>query len=231
MLLGLALGRVGCFLNGCCYGGICLTASYAVTFPAGSPPYAQHELGGWDTGIWLTNREGRVEVAYVATPGAAQSAGLAVGDVITAINGSQVQSLDDARHKLAQSRGALELETQDGRLLRLIAAKPPPRSVPVHAAQLYAAIDAGLLALVLWSFYPFRTRDGQVFAVMLLIHPLSRFLLESIRDDEPGQLGTRLTISQWLSAVIFLGGIALWVYIQRQPRGTVFPANTKPAVT
>ena len=25
MVVGLALGRVGCFLNGCCFGGVCLT--------------------------------------------------------------------------------------------------------------------------------------------------------------------------------------------------------------
>ena len=38
--LGLALGRIGCFLNGCCYGGVC-TADHAavtpVTFPLSAP--------------------------------------------------------------------------------------------------------------------------------------------------------------------------------------------------
>ena len=65
--------------------------------------------------------------------------------------------------------------------------------------QLYAAIDAGLLALVLWFYYPFRRRDGEVFALLITLHPISRFFLEMIRSDEPGQFGTGLTISQWLS--------------------------------
>jgi phosphatidylglycerol:prolipoprotein diacylglycerol transferase len=41
---GLAFGRIGCFFNGCCFGGICLTAGHtvahpwAVRFPYASPP-------------------------------------------------------------------------------------------------------------------------------------------------------------------------------------------------
>jgi phosphatidylglycerol---prolipoprotein diacylglyceryl transferase len=36
--LGHAMGRVGCFLNGCCFGGICKTG-LNVRFPKGSLPY------------------------------------------------------------------------------------------------------------------------------------------------------------------------------------------------
>ena len=32
LLLGMAIGRIGCFLNGCCYGGAC-ELPWAVTFP------------------------------------------------------------------------------------------------------------------------------------------------------------------------------------------------------
>ncbi len=38
MTLGLALGRIGCFLNGCCYGGQC-QLPWAVAFPPESPVY------------------------------------------------------------------------------------------------------------------------------------------------------------------------------------------------
>jgi phosphatidylglycerol---prolipoprotein diacylglyceryl transferase len=41
VMVGLALGRVGCFLNGCCWGQVC-TQPWAVTFPYGSPPYEAH---------------------------------------------------------------------------------------------------------------------------------------------------------------------------------------------
>jgi phosphatidylglycerol:prolipoprotein diacylglycerol transferase len=41
LALGSALGRLGCFLNGCCYGS---TTSFplALGFPAGSPPWVRH---------------------------------------------------------------------------------------------------------------------------------------------------------------------------------------------
>jgi len=38
LLVGLTLGRVGCFLNGCCYGGAC-DLPWAVRFPPESPAW------------------------------------------------------------------------------------------------------------------------------------------------------------------------------------------------
>jgi phosphatidylglycerol:prolipoprotein diacylglycerol transferase len=47
VMVGLAFGRVGCFLNGCCYGGEC-DASFplAVTYPVGSTPYVDQLMHG-----------------------------------------------------------------------------------------------------------------------------------------------------------------------------------------
>src|SRR5206468_3661124 len=45
LALGIALGRLGCFLNGCCYGDVC-HLPWAMTFPQGSSPWAHHvDLG------------------------------------------------------------------------------------------------------------------------------------------------------------------------------------------
>ncbi len=47
VMLGLAFGRMGCFLNGCCWGGLCVDAQnrptlpWAVEFPFGSPAYVR----------------------------------------------------------------------------------------------------------------------------------------------------------------------------------------------
>jgi phosphatidylglycerol:prolipoprotein diacylglycerol transferase len=225
MLLGLALGRIGCFLNGCCYGGVCLGATYAVTFPLGSPPYAQHAAEGWHTGIWLKNEGNRVVVAYIAPQDRDKDIDLKPGDEVESINGAEVASLADARKKLATAAGVLEIETGEGRVIRWHGTEPPPRSVPVHPAQLYATIDAALLALILWLYFPFRRREGEVFAIMLIVHPVSRFFLEMIRVDEPGQFGTSLSISQWISIGIFIAGIVLLIWLER-PRQM---ANPKPA--
>jgi phosphatidylglycerol:prolipoprotein diacylglycerol transferase len=217
MVVGLALGRIGCFLNGCCFGGVCPDASYGLTFPAGSPPYLQQEEAGWQSGIWLTEKNGQVVVDYMAPESAAANSGLNIGDAIAGISGAKVASLRQARERLAAARTSLEIETADGRIIRLLNPQPPARSVPIHATQLYAAIDAALLAAVLWFYFPYRRKDGEVFALLVTIHPISRFLLEMIRSDEPGQFGTVLTISQWLSLAIFAAAGVLWWYVEIQP--------------
>jgi len=148
MLLGLAIGRIGCFLNGCCYGGPC-DLPWAVRFPPESPPWLDQAARG-----------------LLPSPDAA---------------GSQAWSL------------------------------------PIHPAQLYAAIDAAMLAAVAMLFTPLSRRDGQVFALVLTLHPLSRLLLEAIRVDEPPALGTPLSISQLVSLVLLALAAALWWWIARQP--------------
>ena len=149
LLVGLALGRVGCFLNGCCFGGEC-DLPWAVTFPPESPP-------------WF----------------------------------AQVQ------------RG----------LLPNLPPETVGRSLPVHPAQLYAAIDAGLLAWLAVCFTPLARRDGQVFTLVLTIHPISRILIEMIRVDEPPALGTPFSISQLISLVLLGAAAVLWVVtFRRTPR-------------
>ncbi len=50
-LIGYSFGRIGCLLNGCCFGGVCTEALPTIQFPQGSGPYlAQLESGkllGW----------------------------------------------------------------------------------------------------------------------------------------------------------------------------------------
>jgi phosphatidylglycerol:prolipoprotein diacylglycerol transferase len=214
MVVGLAIGRIGCFLNGCCFGGVCPDAAYGLTFPAGSPPYIQQEESGWRSGIWLAEHDGRIVVEFLAPASAAATSGLKIGDEIAGINGAKVTTVAEARERLAAADRAIEIETASGDVIRLLNTQPPARSVPIHATQLYAAIDAALLAAVLWLFYPFRRKDGEVFALLVTIHPISRFLLEMIRSDEPGQFGTEFTISQWLSLGILAAAAVLWWYIE-----------------
>ncbi|MDR1492050.1 MAG: prolipoprotein diacylglyceryl transferase [Planctomycetaceae bacterium] len=38
LLLGIAFGRLGCLMNGCCFGAVC-DAAYGIVFPAGSPAH------------------------------------------------------------------------------------------------------------------------------------------------------------------------------------------------
>ncbi len=150
LLIGVAFGRIGCLLNGCCYGGEC-DLPWAVTFPRDSLPYMEQLEGG------------------------------RFGD------------------------GTLD------------PANLPARSLPVHPAQIYSAIDAALLCWLLWSYYPFRRRDGEVIVLLFTLHPISRFLLEIIRVDESAVFGTGLSISQNISILFFVLALMGWGLLLRQP--------------
>src|SRR5271157_2889349 len=64
LLLGLALGRVGCLLNGCCFGGPC-DLPWKVTFPWNSP-FHQGEAKQGITGVFgLRFREGPDQLAVI----------------------------------------------------------------------------------------------------------------------------------------------------------------------
>jgi len=225
MMVGLALGRIGCLLNGCCYGGQ-TDWPWHVTFPRDSPPYLDQASRGELLGFKLQSGErGSIVIGRVDTGSAAEAAGLAKNDVVEAINGGAVHSLDEAREALLASY-------REGKMLQLtlgqgkhvsFAPNAPTRSRPVHPTQIYSAIDAGLLGWLLWSFFPFRWRDGQCIALLLTIHPITRFLLEVIRTDEPAVLGTGMSISQNISVVLLACAAALWWYMSRRPARVTWP--------
>jgi phosphatidylglycerol:prolipoprotein diacylglycerol transferase len=231
LAVGLAFGRIGCLLNGCCYGGP-TTLPWAVTFPPTSPPYQDQMARGAMYGFSLgTDESGRPVVRRVDDGSAAASAGLSAGDVITRLNDSPIASLAEAEELLFQaftSRQPLVLRLASERTIILPAANPPARSRPVHPTQIYSAINAGLLGWFLWAYYPLRRRDGEVFALLLTIYPISRFLLEIIRIDEPAVFGTGLSISQNISLAMFVAVIGLWFYLSKQPRGVIWPAQSLP---
>ena len=92
-------------------------------------------------------------------------------------------------------------------------------SLPVHPTQIYAAIDgAGDPAALLSAYYPLRRRDGEVIGLLMLAYPITRFLVELLRNDEGAFFGG-LTISQNISVALFVAGLAYWAWLFRQPSG------------
>ena len=241
LMFGLALGRVGCFLNGCCYGGVC-DAPWAVTFPEGqklpgqeyarlSPPYsAQMEAGLIPHGVRLEDRgEGPPAIAEIVAGSPAAKSGLQQGDRVARINGLAIESAEQAR------RALLQLSSVDNEVVVLIAGSDaakkwtvpaaPSRSLPVHPTQLYAALDALLIGLFLLAYYPYRRRDGEVVAWLMTLYGAARLLEESIRSDVPHvlRLGfVALNDPQVISLLVLSGGIVLFAYLWPKSRGSAF---------
>lgn len=143
VFIGIGFGRIGCLLNGCCYGDVC-SLPWAIRFPQGSVPFLALVLQG-----------------FIA---------------------------------------------------------PDAATTPwLHPTQIYSAIDGFLIALLTWMYFPYRHRNGEVFGVGLMVYATTRFLIEFLRGDEPGQLGTGLTISQLISLGMFLTGLFVLLDRARRP--------------
>jgi phosphatidylglycerol:prolipoprotein diacylglycerol transferase len=231
-------------LNGCCYGGPS-DLPWAVTFPKYStwsadsqtaqqlsPPYADQAARGELHGFRLEARDGQpAVVARVDSNSPAEAAGLKAGDAVLAVDGEPIQSLTRAKDLILQNfaaERATRLTLGTGHSVEIPSVAPPPRSRPVHPAQIYSAVDAGILAWLLWSYYPLRRRDGELVALMLTIHPVTRFLLEVIRTDEQAVFGTGMSISQNISLLLLAVAGALWWYMSKQPRGVAWPLAAGP---
>jgi phosphatidylglycerol---prolipoprotein diacylglyceryl transferase len=142
--IGTLFGRLGCFLNGCCFGDRC-SLPWAMSFPKPSPPWQQH---------------------------------------IT---------------------------------LELI---PPTalQSLPVHPTQLYSAIDALILLILLSAYFRLRRRDGEVIGLLMITYPITRFLIEFLRNDE-GVFFAGMTVSQTISVALLVAAGAYWAWLSRLPKG------------
>lgn len=250
VMLGLSIGRIGCFLNGCCYGGIC-TLPWAVAFPQNSPPYerqmnrAQIYLHGLAFSDQASGLSGPAMIHGVQPGSAADRAGVKSGEQIleidrqTASDAKPVQVFPTKRRDASGaavapddtlSAAELALLSVSGEGTKIFvrtdreaapanwtitaADEPPPKSLPVHPTQLYSSLDAALLCLVLLAYGPFSRHDGETLALLFILHPMARFLVEAIRTDEPKQY-FGMSISQVGSLLFVAAAVGLWCYLRR----------------
>jgi phosphatidylglycerol:prolipoprotein diacylglycerol transferase len=142
LAFGIAIGRIGCFLNGCCYGDPC-SYPWAVEFPKHSPP--------WEA-----------EVNRGLIP-------------------------PNAEHSLA-----------------------------LHPTQLYSTVDGFILLALLSAYFPLRRRDGEVMGLLMVTYPVTRYLIEHLRNDE-GVFFAGMTISQLISVGLLGMGVCYWIWLSRLP--------------
>jgi phosphatidylglycerol:prolipoprotein diacylglycerol transferase len=156
IFIGIGFGRLGCLLNGCCFGDAC-SLPWAITFPHGSVPFQ------------VLAERGFVDPAAAAT-------------------------------------------------------------MPLHPTQIYSSLDGFILATVTALYFRTQHRPGDVLALGCILCATTRFLIEFLRNDEMGQLGTGLTISQLYSLGILAAGLGLLAWLCLREGHTAKLVTAQPAV-
>ncbi|MFN0135751.1 MAG: prolipoprotein diacylglyceryl transferase family protein [Phycisphaerae bacterium] len=244
VVLGLAVGRVGCLLNGCCYGSTC-DGPQAMRFPYGSSASAEQ----WQARLPESGLPRELLMIYppgIPRPLSRESLAATDEQIAAAIQEEKAarQERDEARaaeksatgeaKKTAERRASLAIYRYSAAQarymdirrnmekykvsaaeIRALAARH--MSLPVHPTQIYSTITAGLLALFLSALYWRRTRDGQVIATMFVIEPITRYVLEVIRADNPIDTVGSFTISQFISLCLVPIGLVMLLVLQTMP--------------
>jgi len=176
VMIGLGFGRIGCFLNGCCYGEQC-NVPWAVRFPYFSNVYVeQYQQGKLVAPMELQSPLGLMNP-----------------------HNPPISTDPNLRAKAAAAL-----------------------SLPVHPTQLYSAFTAFLLCGLLIAYLGLPHADGRVFALMLILEGIARYVLELIRV-EPSVVTLRvhgqaygLSISMVLGVIVALAGLLMWNLIGRK---------------
>ena len=223
-MLGMAFGRVGCFLHGCCFGGVCENPTLpSIQFPSGSEPYMAELHSGELLGIrWSPQSNDSMEdstkkIESIVPGSWAEQKGLQAGQTIENVRLSLYWPPPD-KDPAGPQQADVSMVV-DGKLLHGPDIALPAKSLPLHPAQIYSSINALLIAFVLFFYWPIPKRSGIVFAHGLILYGIARILEEVVRADEKGQFGTSLTISQWISLLGILFALGLLIYQSRQPMG------------
>ena len=108
----------------------------------------------------------------------------------------------------------LYVDSERQGLLTVPLSKVSDHSISIHPTQVYSSINAALICLLLWFYWTVRRFDGEVFALMLILYSVGRFMLEIVRHDEAGLFGSSLTISQWVSVGTLVVGFAMMAYVR-----------------
>ena len=241
LMVGLAFGRMGCFLNGCCWGAPTQKVPWALSFPYASPAFDLQ----WQKGLVSVPEQ------LLYGPGG-HSLPMPIFREHIGMNQPALRTLEQAQHALEQARTnnadskTIATLHNDVDLARKKAdeyRREYPdlasayehygltaqditelarhyRSLPVHPTQLYALVDAILIALLLHAIFLRRRQQGMVFGLLFIFYGIGRFLEEAIRGDNRTDwhlARMALTMSQVVSVCTFVIACVYLIILYRLP--------------
>jgi phosphatidylglycerol:prolipoprotein diacylglycerol transferase len=191
IVIGLGFGRIGCFLNGCCYGAVC-EAPWAVQFPYHSIAYEDE---------FYENQVMPPPQLIVPSDDGTRGRLVTPEEIHAGILAERSESglpipVDPAAAQLASAE----------------------KTLPLHPAQLYSSFTAFLIAAIVLCYFTLPHIPGRAFALMMMLEGTTRFILELLRV-EPPVIGN-FSLSMILGIVVATLGLILWFAfaIGSQPR-------------
>ncbi|MBN1972094.1 MAG: prolipoprotein diacylglyceryl transferase [Sedimentisphaerales bacterium] len=204
LMIALVFGRIGCFLNGCCYGKP-TDLPWAVRFPS-----------------YVTNFKEKTPVPSFVFE----------SQVHPNLERNRTEphlKLPDDYFNGYDTDGYGFLKTYDQltEQQKFEVTGGQYRCLPVHPTQLYTSLSAAFLTVVLFLFWrrsqksksKFLTSPGSTFSLMFIVYGVMRFTIEMVRDDNPFEYGWWAiykggTVSQNLSIYMIILGIVLIILFQ-----------------
>jgi prolipoprotein diacylglyceryltransferase len=241
LALGVGIGRIGCFFNGCCYGMVacaaCAVPVQSIHFPVSAPAGYALVRGGLQTAAGFTlsdnlTSEDGVTVGRVEPGSPAEAAGLKAGDLIVAIDNIPLAQKD--KQPLLVLNSYLGNEREHGKTDLTLTVRRAgadaqtlsaytPRTLGLLPTQLYETTSMVLLFLMLSAFYPLRSRYGMVMALLMVGYGMHRWLNERLRaDPRPNDF------ESYGSLICIGGGLILAAYLSVFGRRVTTPPLTPP---
>jgi prolipoprotein diacylglyceryltransferase len=192
LAVGIGLGRVGCLLNGCCYGMVaCPDCCPAIGFPLSAPARYALVREGYQTAAGFTIAPAEpVTIGAVEPDSPAGQSGLRAGDQIVEADGRPITSYYDLLAYLADPgtwpRGKADLTLKVVHAGNKEAETLPafrPWTIGLHPTQVYESISMALLFFLLTAYFPFRRNYGEVMGLCLFCYGVHRFVNELLRND------------------------------------------------
>ncbi len=230
IFVGLFFGRLGCLMNGCCYGGACEPNPLSVQFPPGSKIYADQMENGTLIGITAepvntelpaANRRQRganeLRVESVASGSLAEQIGIEPGQIVSLIPDPGFASLAPPDMPAEDALPGLAVVREGELVARFSPDQLPARADPVLGTQILSSLVAAIMfgvLLILERVLHSRGVgiDGILMLCGFIAYGVLRIVLEWIRVDEAGQFGTGLSISQLVSIGVIAASVIALVF-------------------